>query len=252
MGEAGHHPLGRHLRHPLHQLPHHGQQGVVRFVQVGVVGALHVAEESAKLGWLLQIQQPLTGSKAQVGLGQAHHHRTAGGGGFVPAIELLARFNEAHGAAGGHTQAMEGLRGNHLPHPSLEGQTPVPATGPGGLARSLGAQILEPAMAIPHLAVEKSAPVPKLGIVDAKLIAVVAQCQQGLTSQKATVGGLQMVPVHGGRVQAQLPQQIVVPKPQTGFREAGGLHHVPIVTPQVLQGRLKGEPQQGIGPVDGH
>jgi hypothetical protein len=166
------------------------------------------------------MQQPFTAAKAQVGAGQAHHHRAAGWGGFITPPELFAGFHQAEGAAGGHSQPVQGFTRDDLAHTTLERQATITAPAPGGGAAALGAEVLEIAVDVAHLAVEKAPAVAQQGVVGAELIAVVAQGQQGLAPLEAAIGRLKILVRHAGGIQPQLPQQVVIAEAQATLGKA--------------------------------
>jgi hypothetical protein len=182
-----------------------------------------------------------------VGAGHPHHHRAAGGGGLIAAPEVFAGLDQGEGAACGHPQAVQGLAGEDLAHAALEGEAAVTAAAPGGGAAALGAQVLQLAVAVAQLAIEEAAAIAELGVVHPELVAVVAQGQQRRARLEAAVGGLHGAVSDGGRVQPQLPEQIVVAETQLGAGEVRRLHHVPEVGAQALDRRLEGKRQQGVG-----
>ncbi len=142
---------------------------------------------------------------------------------------------------------MQGLAGDDFADAALEGESAVATAAPGGGAAALGAQVLQLAVAIAQLAVEKAAPIPQELVVTAELIAVIAQGQQGRPAHKAAVGGLEMGIADRGAIQAQLVEKVVVAKAQLGGGESGGIHLIPVIAPQPLDAGFKRQGQQGVG-----
>ena len=205
-----------------------------------------MAPEALELLGLAPMQQPFAAAKAQVGAGQAHHHRTAGGRGFIAPPELFAGFHQAEGAAGAHPQPVQGLPGNDLAHATFKRQPTIAAPAPGGGAAALAAQVLEIATDIAQLAVEEAATVAEEGVVGAELGAVIAQGQQGLARLEAAIGRLKVPIRHGGRIKPQLLQQGVIAKTQAALGEGCRFHPIPVGIAQALDRGLKGQGQQGI------
>lgn len=141
---------------------------------------------------------------------------------------------------------MQGLGGDQLTHPALEGETAVATTAPGGDAGALGTQVLQVPPAIAQLPVEEAATVSQEGVVAAELIAVVPQRQQGGARLESAIGGFQILIADGGRIEAELGQQIIVAEAQPGEWEAGRLHHFPVVGAETLARRFEGQGQQRI------
>ena len=76
---------------------------------------------------------------------------------------------------------------------------------------------------------------------------MVAQCQKGFAALKFAEGFDHVVVADGGRVEADLPHQVIVAKAQGVLGKLGGGDDVVVVIPQGLEGGQIVEGKQGIG-----
>ena len=105
-------------------------------------------------------------------------HRRAGGGGLVVALQRLAGLDQREGLRGLDAERLEHLGREHLAHAALQRQPAVAEAAVGRLARSLGAEVEQPAAAVAQLREQEAAAVADVGIVHPELVAVIAQRQR--------------------------------------------------------------------------
>ena len=108
------------------------------------------------------------------------------GEGSSPRIELLAGLDQAEGFRGVDAERLQHLGGEHLAHAALQRQAAVGGARPGRAAAALGAEVEQPAvLEVVHLGEEEAAAVAELGVVNAELVAVIAQRQRRRDSRRA-------------------------------------------------------------------
>ena len=101
------------------------------------------------------------------------------GEGSSPRVERLAGLDQREGLRGVDAERLEHLGGEDLAHAALQRQPAVAAARPGRRARALGAEVEQAAVdEVAHLGEEEAAAVAEVGVVDAELVAVVAQRQR--------------------------------------------------------------------------
>ena len=104
--------------------------------------------------------------------------RRAGRRRLVAALELLAGLEQREGLRGVHTERFEHLGRKHFAHPALQGQPAVGGAAVGRLARTLGAEVEQPAVGLAKLGEQEAAAIADVRIVHAELVAVIAQRQR--------------------------------------------------------------------------
>src|SRR5882724_2964398 len=115
---------------------------------------------------------------ASMQMAVAHQDRGTRWRRLIPAHELFAGFDQAEGFGGFDAQRLEHFGGEHLAQAAVQREAAVAFARPGRLAASLGSKVQKAArFSIAHLREEKAAAVTEIGIVDAELMAVVAQRQ---------------------------------------------------------------------------
>ena len=96
-----------------------------------------------------QIRRPLKGPEPDVAVRQPHQHRRPGRGRLIAPLQRLAGLDQGQGPAGRHALRLQHGRRQHLAHPALQRQPPVPRPRPGGLAGALGAQVEKSGLPLP-------------------------------------------------------------------------------------------------------
>ena len=129
-------------------------------------------------GLILEEGQPLEGADADVAVAEPGQHRRAGRRGLVARGQLLAGLEQREALRRIDAERLEHLGRQHFAHPALERQPPVGGAAVGGLARSLGAEVEQPARVVAQLGEQEAAAVADVGIVLAELVAVIAQRQR--------------------------------------------------------------------------
>ena len=101
------------------------------------------------------------------------------GEGSSPRISCLAGLDQAEGFRGVDAERLQHFGRENLANAALEGEPPVAPARPGRLPAALRAEIEQPpVLGVAQLREEKAAAVAEIGIVRAKLMAVIAQRQR--------------------------------------------------------------------------
>ncbi len=123
-------------------------------------------------------QQALEGAEADMAVAQPDQDRRPRRRGLVAAHQGFAGLDQRQGLRRRHAQRFQHGGRQHLAHAALQRQSAVTAARPGRGARALGAEVEQSALIVHHLGEQKAAAVAEVGIVDAKLMAVIAQGQR--------------------------------------------------------------------------
>ena len=228
MHEPRRHVACGELRGPLHD---QRQQAGGVVARLAVQVAQHVSDQPRHPRRVAPIRQPLKRADADMPVAQPHQHRRARRRRLVAARQFLARLDQRQRAAGRHAQRLQHLGRQDLAHATLQRQPPVAEAAVRRLARALGAEIHQPTCAVVHLREGKAPPVTDIGVVVAKLVAVIAQRQRlrQRVGQRREPAEVRHPFGIGQRVQPDLGRRAAVAKAQPRLGKIGRRHRIPEV-----------------------
>ena len=109
---------------------------------------------------------------------EPHHDRRTRRRRLVAAFQLFACLDNRECLRGGDAEGLEHLGRKNFANAALERKPPVGGAAERGRPRTLGTQIEQTPVAVPHLREQESAPVADFRIVDPELMAVISQRQR--------------------------------------------------------------------------
>ena len=238
MDEAGGHPSRAHRRAaPATRSSRPATGSAVARRRRASSGAIEWSTRRAQRLGLAEGGEALEAAEADVAVAEPDQHRRARRRGLVAAHQRLAGLDQREGLRGVDAQRLQHLGRQHLAHAALQRQPPVAAARPGRLARALGAEIEQAAVrAVAQLGEQEAAAVAEVGVVDAELVAVVAQRQRlgEVAGQRLEAAEMaRSTRRRSGRPSPTSRGPAIVAEAQDRLREVGRAH-------RVVEGRAEG------------
>ena len=172
---------------------------------------------------------------------EAGQHGRAGRRWLVAPGQLLAGLDQREALRRVDAERLEHLARQHLAQPAFESQPAITEPAVGGLPRSLGTKVEQPAKFVPQLREQEAASVADVGIVGAKLVPVIAQGQRPSQVAGERLEPSEMPdPARVIQVQPDALRPRSIGKPQDALRKIGRVDRV-VESAAKLQNRLIGK-----------
>lgn len=176
MDEACGHIGRREARGALHNVTKQADRCVLS-IRFFVIMLERVCEQPLQTLDIADSREALKAADADMAMAEADQHGGPGGGGLVTAFQRFAGLDQREAFRSLDAQRLQHFGGQHLADPALQRQAAVAEAAIGRLSRALGAEIEQATRIVAKLRKQETPPVPDIGIVYAKLMAVIAQRQ---------------------------------------------------------------------------